>query len=165
MTLSNLVGKSLEKITVDRNTIRRLIASAERNIADSKITNVSAENRFDAAYKAIMQIANAALQANGYRTLTSKPGHHQTMIQSLSKTLDIDNNTVILLDAMRKQRNVADYSGDMVPESTVKDCIAQAEKLLKRWLEHPHHNRLRSGLVESADAVFISPICPLDSGK
>jgi hypothetical protein len=36
-----------------------------------------------------LQIANAALQASGYRTLTSKPGHHQVMIQSLSKTLGI----------------------------------------------------------------------------
>lgn len=133
MTLNNLLGKSLEKIKMDHDTIRRLVAAAERNIADSKVTAVSAENRFDAAYKAIMQIANAALQANGYRTLTSKSGHHQTMIQSLSKTLGIDNNTVILLDAMRKQRNVADYSGDIVPESVVKDCITQAEKLLKHF--------------------------------
>lgn len=133
MTLNNLIGKSLEKITADNDTISRLIAAAERNIADSKIAAVSAENRFDAAYKAIMQIANAALQANGYRTLTSKPGHHQTMIQSLSKTLGTDSNTVILLDAMRKQRNVADYSGDVIPESAVKDCITQAEKLLKHF--------------------------------
>ncbi len=79
-----------------------------------------------------MQIANAALQANSYRTLTSKPGHHQVMIQSLTKTLAIDADTVILLDAMRKQRkNVADYSGDIVPESIVKDCVLQAEELLK----------------------------------
>lgn len=136
MTLNNLVGKTLEAIIIDQNTIRRLISAAERNIADAKISAVSPENRFDAAYKAIMQIANAALQAKGYRTLTSKPGHHQTMIQSLSKTLGIENDTIILLDAMRKQRNVADYSGDIVPESTVKDCIVQAEKLLQ------HFNRL-----------------------
>src|SRR5258708_30801030 len=123
MTLNNLIGKSLEKIQIDPDTIKRLITAAERNIADAKITAVSAENRFDAAYKAIMQIANAALQAKGYRTLTSKPGHHQTMIQSLSKTLGVDRDTVILLDAMRKQRNVADYSGDIIPESTVKECI------------------------------------------
>ena len=135
MTLNNLVGISLEKISVDLKAIKRLIAAAERNIADSKIVAVSAENRFDAAYKAIMQIANAALQANSYRTLTSKPGHHQLMIQSLSQILEIDNNTVILLDAMRKQRNVADYSGDIVPESTVKDCISQAEELLKTFHE------------------------------
>lgn len=73
-----------------------------------------------------MQIANAALQTCGYRTLTSKPGHHQVMIQSLSKTLGTNNNTVILLDAMRKQRNIADYSGDIVPESAVKDCIIES---------------------------------------
>jgi uncharacterized protein (UPF0332 family) len=137
MTLSNLAGISLEKIKINHDTIRKLIAAAERNITDSKITTVSAENRFDAAYKAIMQIANAALQVNGYRTLTSRPGHHQTMIQSLSKTLEIDNDTLILLDVMRTQRNAADYSGDIIPESTVKDCITYAEKLLqtfKVWL-------------------------------
>ncbi len=137
MTLNNLVGINLEKISINLDAIKRLVTAAERNIADAKITAVSAENRFDAAYKAIMQIANAALQANGYRTLTSKPGHHQVMIQSLSKTLEIDNDTVLLLEAMRKQRNAADYSGDIVPESAVKDCIIETEKLLKifnQWL-------------------------------
>ena len=61
MTLNNLVGKNLEKISVDLNAIKRLITAATRNISDSKIAAVSAENRFDAAYKAIMQIANARL--------------------------------------------------------------------------------------------------------
>ncbi|KTD22893.1 Uncharacterised protein [Legionella lansingensis] len=133
MTLDNLVGKTLEKTTPHQDIIKRLLHAAERNIADSKINAVSAENRFDAAYKAIMQIANTALQANGYRTLTSKPGHHQTMIQLLPQTLGIDRNTVIILDAMRKQRNLADYSGDFIPESTVTTCIDQAEELLKNF--------------------------------
>lgn len=87
------------------------------------------ETRFDAAYKAIMQLANAALQANGFRTLTSKPGHHMTMIQVLNKTIGLDRQTVIVLDALRKQRNVADYSGDTIPYSAVEDCVNQAEKL------------------------------------
>jgi hypothetical protein len=39
--------------------------------------------------------------------------------------------TVIILGAMRKQRNVADYSEDIVPESAVVSCIAQAGALLK----------------------------------
>src|SRR3990167_8967510 len=131
MTLNNLIGKSLEKITPHPNTIKRLLLAAERNLTDSKVTAVSAENRFDAAYKAIMQIANAVLQAHGYRTLTSKPGHHQTMIQLLPQTLGVDKKTVIMLDAMRKQRNIADYSGDIIPESAVAACITQAEALLK----------------------------------
>jgi len=137
MTLDNLVDRTIEKITAHPDTIKRLLRAAERNIIDSKVEALSPENRFDAAYKAIMQIANAGLQANGYRTLTSKPGHHQTMIQLLPQTLGIDKSTVIILDAMRKQRNVADYSGDFVPESAVITCIAQAEELLenfKAWL-------------------------------
>lgn len=137
MNLNDLVGKKLEKITSHQSTIKRLLAAAQRNIVDSKVMAVSAENRFDSGYKAIMQIANAALQANGFRTLTSKPGHHYTMIQVLPETIGINKETVIILDAMRKQRNIADYSGDIVPESTVKECINQAEKLLtdfKKWL-------------------------------
>lgn len=130
MTLDNLLGMSLEAIEPDSLTIRRLLEAAKRNIHDSHLSGLSNENRFDAAYKAIMQIANAALQTRGFRTLTSKPGHHQTMIQSLVKTLGVDFETVIVLDALRKQRNVADYSGDLVTDAAVKECIAQAELLL-----------------------------------
>jgi len=137
MTLDNLIGKTLEVIAPDQATISRLLTAAARNIADAKIPALSPENRFDAAYKAIMQSANAALQANGYRTLTSKPGHHQTMLQTLPKTIGLDADTVIVLDSLRKQRNVADYSGDIVPESAVKECIRQAESLMgivkKKW--------------------------------
>ena len=90
MSLDNLVGISLEAIAPDVATIKRLLSAAQRNIADSKVKEVSMENRFDAAYKAIMQLANLALQANGYRTLTSKPGHHRTMIQTLNQTVGLD---------------------------------------------------------------------------
>lgn len=66
VTLNNLVGISIEKIKKDNDAIKRLIAAAERNLTDAKIKALSAENRFDVAYKAIMQIANAALQAHGF---------------------------------------------------------------------------------------------------
>ncbi len=135
MTLDNLIGISVESIEPDPLTIRRLLEAAKRNIHDSHLSGLSNENRFDAAYKAIMQIANAALQTRGFRTLTSKPGHHQTMIQSLVKTLNVDFETMIVLDALRKQRNVADYSGDLVTDVAVKECIAQAELLLAIALE------------------------------
>lgn len=133
MTLKNLIGISLEPIKPDNLMIARLKEAAERSIADAKMTALSAETRFDAAYKAIMQLANAALQLNGYRTLTSKPGHHQTMINSLSKTLDIDKGTLILLDAMRKQRHIIDYTGDLVTDSMTDECISEADKLLKAF--------------------------------
>ena len=138
MSLDNLVGMSLEKITPDAATISKLVASAERSIADAQVEGISAETRFDTAYKAVMQLANAALQANGYRTLKSKPGHHATMIQTLGQTADVDRETIIVLDGLRGQRNVADYSGDTVPESAVGECVSQAESLLsavRNWLK------------------------------
>ena len=72
MSLDNLVGKTLEKIVPDAMVIQRLLSAAERNIADAHVVEISQENRFDAAYKAIMQLANVALQSNGYRTLDRK---------------------------------------------------------------------------------------------
>lgn len=141
MSLENLVGISLEKITPDSGVIERLMSAAERNITDASITAISTENRFDAAYKAIMQLASAALNANGYRTLTSKPGHHMTTLQSLSKTIGIKQETAIILDALRKQRNVADYSGDLVPVSAVEECLRQAtilQQAVLEWLSHNH---------------------------
>lgn len=138
MSLDNLVGVSLEKVEPDVSVIKRLLKAAERNIADSHVMEVSEENRFDAAYKAIMQLSNASLQANGFRTLTSKPGHHMTMIQVLSQTIGLDQKTVIVLDALRKQRNAADYSAHIVPSSAVGECVNYAENLLidvNLWLK------------------------------
>lgn len=70
-----------------------------------------------------------ALWANGYRTSASQPGHHQTAIQTLPHTVGLDQDTVIILDALRKQRNVNDYEGDPISEEAVAECIRQAEKL------------------------------------
>lgn len=140
MTLENLLGLSLESVAADAPSVRRLLEAAARSLADARLPGISPEGRFDMAYKAIMQAANVALQANGYRTLTSKPGHHQTMIQSLPQTIGLDRPTMVLLDTLRKQRNVIDYSGDMVSASMADEAQAQAEQLVRRvtdWLgEH-----------------------------
>ena len=129
MSLANLIGISLEAIEPDRAAIIRLLSAAERNIADAHAGNVSNETRFDAAYKAIMQLANAALQANGYRTLTNRPGHHMTLMQALNLTIGLDRNTIIVLDVLRKQRNDSDYFGDTIPATSMADCVSHAEKL------------------------------------
>ena len=137
MSLENLLGRSLERVVPERAGIARMLAAAERNVADAQLAGLSAENKFDAAYKAIMQCAMIALRANGYRTLTSRPGHHQTALQTLPLTIALANERMIVLDALRKQRNLADYEGDPVTAQTVVDCLAQARQLLadvKAWL-------------------------------
>ena len=139
MSLDNLVGRTLERVAPDRAGIARMLAAAGRNLADARLAALSAENRFDAAYKAIMQCAMLALRANGgFRTLTSHPGHHQTALQTLPRTIGLANDRMILLDALRKQRNLADYEGDPVTAQTVAECLAQAVQLeadVKAWLK------------------------------
>ena len=130
MSLDNLLKtKQLKPHNPTREAVQRLLQAAARNIVDARIEQVSFDTRFDAAYKAIMQCAMVALWANRYRTSTSQPGHHQTAIQTLPITIGLEQSTVIVLDALRKQRNVSDYEGDPISDQAVIECIKQAEQL------------------------------------
>ncbi len=133
MSLENLLKtRQLQAHEPTRAAVRRLLQAVVRNLADARVEEISAENRFDAAYKAIMQCAMVALWANRYRASTSQPGHHQLAIQTLSKTIGLEQDKVIVLDALRKQRNVSDYEGDPISDQTVIECIKQAEQLYPR---------------------------------
>lgn len=143
MTLKNLlrIGQ-IKEHPADSSDIRRLLSAARRNLADSRVEAVTPETRFDAAYKAIMQAALAALMAHGYRPDTNRPGHHATLVQGLSLTIGLPPARVAVLDTLRRQRNVADYTGDSIDASTAIHCAAEAEMLLHDvtlWLlaNHP----------------------------
>ena len=139
MTLENLLAiHRLQLFDVTPDGLQRLLASAERNLTDARLPELSADNRFDTAYKAIMQCAMIGLWANGYRTSTSQPGHHQTALQTLPKTMGVAQDIMIVLDALRKQRNLNDYEGDPISDAAVTECLAQAKALLahtRQWLQ------------------------------
>ncbi len=139
MTLDNLVkiGR-LKTHPADADEISNLLAAAKRNLADSRAENISIENRFDAAYKSIMQCALATLIASGYRPDTKVPGHHQTIIQSLPKTIGMDGVRVAVLDALRNKRNQSDYTGKEIDTASLATCIDEGEQLLREvetWLD------------------------------
>ena len=139
MTLENLVGIGrLKAHKAAPEEISRLLTSAAASLADAKRKENSLNSRLDLAYKAIMQSALAALMANGYRPSTSEPGHQQTTIQTLPKTIGLAPEKVRLFDSFRRARNVADYEGDPVEEGLVSGCIEAAESLLgavRAWLK------------------------------
>lgn len=142
MSLDNLLKiKQLQVHKPSKQAMLRLLDASKRNIADAHILAVSGENRFDAAYKCIMQCAMLALWLKGYRTSNSQPGHHQTAIQTLALTIGLPQPTVIVLDALRKQRNVSDYEGDPISDQAVTECIKQAENLhqiMLDWIKANH---------------------------
>ncbi|WP_428623824.1 DNA-binding protein [Sedimenticola sp.] len=138
MSLENLlkIGQ-LKRHQTDREEIRRLLDSARRNLADAGIEAVSHENRFHAAYTAIMQCALAAMMASGYRPDTKKPGHHMTLIQSLSLTMGLQGKRIVLLEAFRKKRNLTDYDGGFIEEGVMHSAMGEARRLLEdveNWL-------------------------------
>jgi hypothetical protein len=130
MTLDNLLktGQLKEHATTPEE-VRQLRAAIRRNLADAKVTAVSDETRFDAAYKAIMQLAMVALLVNGFRPGASSGGHHMTMIQSLPKSVGLPKQTMIVLDDLRRKRNAADYLGSYVDKASVETAIAEGEAL------------------------------------
>jgi len=131
MSLQNLSGiGQLEEHETSIAQVRRMLASAERSIADARQDSISPETRLDAAYRAITQLCMIALWANGFRPSRSKPGHHQTMIQSLVHSVELDRDQMLLLDAFRVKRNAIDYTGDDVDEASVEECIGAADNLL-----------------------------------
>lgn len=130
--LNNLarIGQ-LERVPFSASLLQKMLATARIRLQDARRTQNSTETRFDCAYTAIRAVADAALHAQGWRTSTSRPGHHQTTIQCLVHTLDVAPATVRVLDALRKQRNLNDYEGETVTEQALLECLQQAETLIR----------------------------------
>ena len=138
MTLNNLVqiGK-LKPHKTTREEIARLLAAMRRNLQDARLADISPESRFDIAYKAVMECALVAVMANGFRPSTSEPGHHATVIQSLPKTVGLSNERLIVLDKLRKKRNLSDYTGEGISDEEAAACVRAAVDLattVEQWL-------------------------------
>jgi len=139
MTLDNLLGIGrLKAHKPSRDDVSRLLASADASLRDAKRGELSPGSRLDLAYKAIMQAALAALYANGFRPSTSEPGHQQTTIQTLPKTIGLAADQMTVLDNFRRARNLADYEGAEVEEAKARECAEWAGRLIKdvrNWLK------------------------------
>jgi hypothetical protein len=138
MNLQDLVGKNLDRIAPSAEVVQRLIEGASRHIADAKVTAISTETRFVSAYTAIRMLADVGLNANGYRTRSSVPGHHLIAIRALGVTLGVAERDIARLDKLRQLRNAVEYSGDLIPRAAVAECVRQAHALHQlaiEWLE------------------------------
>ena len=119
----------LDRVPFNAALLQKMLATAHTRLQDAQRTSNSPETRFDCAYTAIRAVADAALHASGWRTSTSKPGHHQTTLQCLTHTLGVSPATVRVLDALRKQRNLSDYDGELITDQALLECLQQAQAL------------------------------------
>ena len=119
----------LDRVPFSAVLLQKMLATAHTRLQDAQRTSNSPETRFDCATTAIRAVADAALHASGWRASTSKPGHHQTTLQCLTHTLGVSAATVRVLDALRKQRNLSDYDGELVTDQALLECLQQAQAL------------------------------------
>lgn len=92
-----------------------------------------------------MDESNAEQMAAAYRPAANEPGHHQTMIQSLPLTLGVSNEVWVVLDALRRQRNANDCTGQPITPAVVAECLTQAkalDKAVRRHLKEHHPDLL-----------------------
>jgi hypothetical protein len=125
----------------DRVEITGFLALAERDLQDARTADLSADWRFNIAYNAALQLANAALAAAGYR-VGRGGSHHHHAIQSLAHTLGLDASTLRLLDLFRKKRNMAEYdAAGMVSDQEAREMLDLAvgiREAFVAWLRREH---------------------------
>ena len=99
------------------------------------------------AYNAALQVATAALAAEGYRV--ARESHHYRAIQSLAFTLGCDKELIVQLDAFRKKRNISDYKcAGSVSSKEALEMMGLAERLRAKvveWLGRVHPDLLPPG--------------------
>ncbi len=142
MTWQDLLNA--QRVRAHRTSAREihdLRAVVERDLADSKIRELSDDRRFATAYNAVLQLTKIVLACEGYRVMGL--GHHQTTFQALELAL---GPSVIPFSAYfeqcRRQRNQVDY--DMANVATEADAdllIQKAEdfqKIVEAWIRSHH---------------------------
>jgi hypothetical protein len=145
MTLQGwLKSRHLTKHTTSRQEIQDLRQGANQDLADSRVSGLSAGGRFTFAYNATLKLATAALAASGYRA--SRDQHHFRVIQSLKLTIGADPSLVDLLDRFRKKRNISIYERPgTISDKEAEEMVEVTENLcvsVDSWLEKRFPNFL-----------------------
>lgn len=53
-------------------------------------------------------------------------------VDLVKRMLGVDDATVRVLDGLRKQRNLADYDGELITDAALQECLNQARAILTR---------------------------------
>lgn len=116
--------------------IADLLAVADRDLQDCRVSGLSADWRLNIAYNAALQSAAAALAASGYRAV--REAHHFRVIQSLVYTIDLPAAVVTQFDVFRKKRNIGGYErAGMVSDYEADEMLSLAKNIRKKvedWL-------------------------------
>ena len=126
--LDNLVKTGeVHEEAADQGEFERLVSMARRRLADSQVSGLSEEGQFLAAYSSAHSLAIAAMRWHGYRTTK-----RYLVFLCLEHTVGMDKAKWRLLDKCHKQRNLAEYEGEMeVDPQLLKELVQITNELLE----------------------------------
>ncbi|PYU77395.1 MAG: hypothetical protein DMG52_00565 [Acidobacteria bacterium] len=129
-----------------RDEIKSLLTIVGRDLRDAKVTAISEDRRFEAAFSAARTAATLALRASGYRTSTQL-GHHVKTIESLELTIKADSKMIQKMKTFSKKRNATSYdSAGNVSKQELELAIKTAAELNREvvtWLQKNHPELLQ----------------------
>ncbi len=123
-----------------------LLALADRDLKDSKVSGLGNDWSFNIAYNAALQAATVALIASGY-SVPKGDSHHFRVIGSLEFTIGLDRKLIDNLDRYRKKRSVSIYDvAGAITDAEAKAMQAVAQELVKQvraWIVRNHANLMK----------------------
>jgi hypothetical protein len=142
-----LASHDVQRHQASKKELDDMRALVVRDLADSKVSGLSADRRFATAYNAALQAANMAIACAGYR-VTAKTGHHKVTIESVKLALGgTADKYADYFERCRRKRNVIDYTrSHVVSESEASEIVQQASEFhgfVEAWIDStlPHLRR------------------------
>ena len=130
----------LKEHRTSRQEIAELFAVADRDLKACKTPGLVSDWQFNIAYNAALQLASAALAAEGYEA--ERANHHYRVIHSLEFTLRVEGTTIRKFDVFRKKRNFTGYErADTVSDTETEEMRQLAETLrrdVETWIRVQH---------------------------
>lgn len=138
-------GKLLSHST-NEGEIKNLFKLVERDLKDSKISQLSNDRRFATAYNAALQLATIVIHASGYRVKSNMGGHHWITFLAFAEMMNHQKQRSNYFNACRAKRNITDYDrAGEISDSDLKELLHEVhgfEKDVLNWLNKHHPNLL-----------------------
>jgi hypothetical protein len=138
----------LERLQSDAGEIARLLALADRRLADYQkavSAKLSPDVQLGLAYDAIRVCGTAALRAAGYRVIRGNNEHYRT-IEALEFSIDPERKIIPTLDKLRKKRNTGSYDDfGLVSQGEADACGKMAVRMRKEvddWIQKNHADKI-----------------------
>lgn len=134
-----LASHDVQRHQTSKNELDDMRALIARDLADSRVSGLSADRRFATANNAALQAGNMAIACAGYR-VTARTGHHKVAIEGIK--LAVGSSVVKYadyFDRCRRKRNVIDYTRSQVAtESEANEIVKQATdcyEFVEAWID------------------------------